>query len=276
MRAYASSKTEAFLLSLLLLLGTRTLNEDNRGLPSMAVEAFSIHRDSLANPMIIMSNAAGQRLFMATGGGEESVMGIPTLEQLSSDPFMKQVHHAEFVCGLLLEDDGRKTDVVMKRLRAQLSHKDGVRGFLVTYLTCKQFAKAMDVPPALLKALLEVIDPVNDSNSLISLMCLNIIMPTAMVRTHKDPQLKMESALTAARAMSLMTVVMDASGRDSAPREAVTKQCKAILDMAKSKDFNAEGDMEAQKYWAEIFGNWGYDDVQRSDIAHAVRSVLAK
>ena len=269
MRAYTSSETMALMLS---LLGTIALNND----PSVVVEAFSIHCGSLANPSVMMSNAAGHRLFMATDGGEESVMGIPTLEQLSSDPFMKQVHHAEFVCDLLQEDNGRETEVVMKRLRAQLSHKDGVRGFLVTYLTSKQFAKGVDVPPALLKALLEVIDPVDDSNSLIALMCLNIIMPTAMVRTHKDPQLKMESALTAARAMSLMTAVMDASGKDSAPREAVTKQCKAILEMATNKDFNAGEDTEAQKYWAEIFENWGYDDVQLSDIADAVRSVLEK
>jgi len=212
---------------------------------------------------------------MATGGGEENVMGIPTLEQLSTDPFIKQVQHAEFICGLLEEDDGRETDVVMKRLRAQLSHEEGVRGFMVTYLTVKKQKESLDIPPALLKAILEVIDPVEDKNKLIALMCLNIIMPTAMVTTHKDPVLMHQSAITAARAMSLMTAVMDASGKDSPTREAVTKQCKAILEMATSQDFNVEGDTEAQKYWGEIFDQWGYEETQLSDIANAVRVVLA-
>ena len=212
---------------------------------------------------------------MATGGGEESVMGIPTIEQLSSDPFGKQVQYAEFICGLLAEDDGRETDVLMKHLRAQLSHADGVRGFMVTFLTMKKDKEDGNIPPALLKVLLEQIDPKNDSNNLINLMCLNVIMPTAMVTMHKDPELAHQSAITAARAMNLMMQVMDASGRDSETRQAVTQQCKAILEMATSQESGAEVDTAAQKYWSKIFDQWGYKEAQLGDIANAVRIVLA-
>ena len=271
MRTYAWSTRAAFLA---VFLGTRT--QDNLCcFSSVTVEAFTVHGVATVIPSIT-SNAA-DRMFMATGGGEESVMGIPTIGQLSSDPFLKQVHHAEFVCGLLQEDDGRETEVVMKRLRAQFSHQDGIRGFLVTFLTYKVLAKEVVIPPAVLTTILEVMDPVNDSNNLISLMCLNVIMPTAMARTHKDPELSKESTRTAARAINLIKAVIDAAGRDSAPREAVTTQCKAILDLATSQDTtDAESDKDEQKYWAEIFERWGYDEVQRADIADAVRIVLAK
>lgn len=259
MRSYFSTIVGVTLLG---FLGTRSI---------LHVQGFSL----VAPPSVVAQFSKSQRS-MTSGAGEESVMGIPTLEQLSSDPFIKQVKHAEFICGLLEEDDGRETDVVMKRLRAQLSHEEGVRGFFVTYLTTKKQKESLDIPPALLKAILEVIDPVNDNNKMIALMCLNVIMPTAMVTTHKDPILMQQSAITAARAMSLMTAVMDASGKESATREAVTKQCKAILEMATSQEFNAEGDTEAQKYWGEIFDQWGYEEAQLSDIANAVRAVLAK
>jgi len=244
-----------------LIIATRTLHSGGGD-----VEAFVV------NPLGTTRRSGG---LMATGGGEESVMGIPTIEQLGSDPFPKQVQHAEFICGLIAEDDDRETDVLMKRLRAQLSHADGVRGFMVTYLTMKKDKEDSNIPPALLKVLLELIDPKNDSNELINLMCLNIIMPTAMVTTHKDPELAQQSAITAARAMNLMTAVMDVSGKDSEAREAVTKQCKAILEMATSKDFSVEGDTEAQKYWSRIFEQWGYQETQLGDIANAVRMVLA-
>ena len=228
----------------------------------------------------------------SSSSSSASLMGIPTVEQLASDPFLKQVQYAEFMVGLLEEDAGRETDVVMRRLRAQLSHADGIRGFMVTYLTQQPHDKnvnessssSSEVPPALLKAILEVVDPVDDRNEMINLMCLNVIMPTAMVTMHKDPELSMQSAWTAARALNLMTEVLDESGRDSPLRQAVTKQCNAILKMASSGEVmkveggdDVGGGSEAlELYWSKVFDQWGYKEAQLSDIANAVRMVLSK
>ena len=142
-----------------------------------------------------------------------TIMGIPTLEQLSTDSFMKQVQYAEFITGLIVEDNGRETDVLMNRLRAQLSHPDGIRGFMVTYLTTSTSttsAGANDsdgttkdndfiaVPASLIKAIVEQIDPISDANELISLMCMNVIMPTGMMTMQPNEELSQQSAKTAA------------------------------------------------------------------------------
>jgi hypothetical protein len=92
------------------------------------------------NPVASQQLSEQQKLRMATSSENEpsvqTAFGmIPTIEQLRSDPFMKQVRHAEFIVGLFDEDAGRCTNVLMDRLRAQLSQPDGIRGFMVTFLT---------------------------------------------------------------------------------------------------------------------------------------------
>lgn len=197
--------------------------------------------------------------------------GIPTLEQLQTDSFMKQVRHAEFVVGVLIEEDaGRQTDVLMRRLRAQLSHPDGIRGFMVTFLTSAPAdpvaGRGGGIPEAVVTAVVEQIDPLNDSNEMISLLCMNVIMPTAMVTMHlatvddddKDNDgnkllLSQQSAMTAARAIRLLQAVLlktqknssgntnknyeqphyDHDNNDNDKRnKAITLQCQAILAAA--------------------------------------------
>jgi hypothetical protein len=208
-----------------------------------------------------------------------TVFGIPTVEQLQTDPFMKQVRHAEFVVGLIDEDAGRETDVLMKRLRAQLSHSDGIRGFMVTYLTTAAAAVVgsesddATIPQALVDAITEQIDPVNDSNDLISLMCMNVIMPTAMITMHQEEELSQQSAVTANRATRLLQAVLKNSNKTV--RDAVTTQCEAILAEATAENDAAEDDtVAARKYWKKFFDKWGYQSNERRNIADAIVTVL--
>ena len=65
---------------------------------------------------------------------------LPTLQQIKSDPFMKQVAYGGILSSYLngldadLNDDVQ-LDIISELLMAQLQHKDGIRGFFVAYLT---------------------------------------------------------------------------------------------------------------------------------------------
>jgi hypothetical protein len=181
---------------------------------------------------------------MEVASSASSVWGghIPTLEQLKNDPFIDQVRHAEFLVGLLDEDAGRQTDVVLRRLRAQLSHPNGRRGFLVTFLTINYNDNDNDddddettIPPSLVTVLVEQMmhewemeddhaSPVvttaspgsttkrsdsSSSSSTLVLLYMNIVMPTAMKTLHTDQELSLQSARTATTATRLLQAVSE-------------------------------------------------------------------
>jgi hypothetical protein len=207
---------------------------------------------------------------------------IPSVEQLRTDPFMKQVGHAEFMVGLMAEDAGRNTDVLMRRLRAQLSHPDGIRGFMVTFLTVMTSDGANGengtTPNSLLTVLLEQVDPFGDSNKLISLMCKNVVMPTAMKTQQTTEELSQQSDFTANRAIRLLKDVLHQckNGPDQLSYKAILDECHAILSVATVTNGN-ENDIctdTKQATWHEFFTKWGYNSQQRSDIAVAIQSVL--
>jgi hypothetical protein len=220
-------------------------------------------------------------------------MGIPSMEQLRTDSFMKQVQYAEFITGLIEEDNGRETDVLMNRLRAQLSHPDGIRGFMVTFLTTTSSTSTDEsdghgnekdsdegIPPALIKAVIERIDPMSDSNELISLMCMNVIMPTGMITMHSNEEMSQQSAATAQRAIQLLKAVLMkcSDDKESEIRTAIRLQCHAIYAVATETTDNAvtnEEDERRQEYWRKFFQKWGYQSQQRFDIAKAINSVLS-
>lgn len=222
--------------------------------------------------------------------GSSSSSIFPTIEQLQSDPFMKQVGYAEFVVGLIQEDAGRGTDVLMRRLNAQLSHPDGIRGFMVTYLARvvddETDDDTLSIPESLIKAILGQIEPKHDGNELLALMCMNVIMPTAMVTMHKDEELSLQSKITAQRATALLqSVLRDSSINDDSNnsiRTAITEQCQAILkvcnmdenDGAVSKGASND-EATTVKYWSDFFEKWGYQEKQKSDIENAVLTVLS-
>jgi hypothetical protein len=201
-------------------------------------------------------------------------MGIPTVAQLERDPFPEQVRHAEFLVNVLLvEDAGRCTDVAMRRLRAQLSHPAGIRGFMVTFLTTTTAASAStireddndsddeSIPKAVVQAIVEELGKLdsdtngsksnssnNNGNDLVSLMCTNVVLPAAMITMHADdPELAGQSRGTAKRATRLLQHVLrlalqrqqkqrrdnSNSNSDSTTR-AIRQQCDAILLAAAS------------------------------------------
>jgi hypothetical protein len=201
---------------------------------------------------------------------------------LRTDPFIKQVSHGEFMVGLIAEDAGRNSDVLMRRLRAQLSHSDGIRGFMVTFLTTKPSndtnAENHIIPNSLITAILEQIDRSDDANDLITLMCMNIVMPSAMKTQQASDELSQQSAYTANRAIRLLKDVLQHCKNDAnqSSYKAIVEQCKAILAVASNSNWN-ENDICAdtkQAFWHDFFVKWGYKSEQRFDIAESMRYVL--
>lgn len=176
---------------------------------------------------------------------------------------MTQVSHSELLVPLLKKDSQvLEQDEVVARLKAQLSHSDGIRGFFVTYLTGvgdNTPADESSIPQALVAAM-EAADP----SDLIPLACMNVVMPTGMITMHQDPELSAQSKKTADRASRLL-----ASMKTNAE---VQKTCDAILAVA--TDSQGQVSNESFEYWTKFFKNWGYKDAQKIDIATAIRSVL--
>ena len=213
---------------------------------------------------------------------------------------MKQLSYSEFIVGVLLpEDNNRQTDVVLKRLRAQLSHADGIRGFMVIYLTTTT-TKA--TPAALLTVLREIIDDrlwqstdtsaptieklKNNRDELISLACMNVIMPTGMVTIHEDPELSKQSLFTSKNAIGLLKEVCNSldnnndssSNKDHNCKNLIDEQLNAIIAAASlpSSSLSAEnsGNSESVLYWVEFMKKWKYNEQQKNDISIAVQSIL--
>ena len=96
---------------------------------------------------------------------------LPTLEQVSQDPFMKQVQYGADLSNELLEEN--PSDNLKDLLQAQLSHSDGIRGFMVSYLTSESEEEVdlstPNVPDILVEALREQVQSKPDD--LIPLAC---------------------------------------------------------------------------------------------------------
>jgi hypothetical protein len=107
-----------------------------------------------------------------------ALFALPTLEQLSKDPFMKQVQYGYELTNelhLLMNNnnnDSKKNDdtVLGDSIRAQLSHPEGIRGFMVSYLTADATpADDETIPSVLLDALKS--QAAKDPEDLIPLTC---------------------------------------------------------------------------------------------------------
>lgn len=187
------------------------------------------------------------------------LQAMPTIDQLSKDPFMKQVSYAAEIVPLLsTEEDEHLSEL----LKAQLSHSDGIRGFFVNYLTAKgeTSADSTVVPPPLVSAM----QTVQDRNDLISLASMNVIMPTAMSTMHTDDTLQASSARTAERGIRILKhlATLDPDG--------VKPVCTAIL-AATSDSKETTGDVE---YWRKFFANYGYEERQKTDISAAIGAIV--
>ena len=184
---------------------------------------------------------------------------LPSIEQLAKDPFMKQVVHASEIVPLISMD---KNDDISELLHAQFSHSDGIRGFFVVYLTCEgsSTADAPTVPSALAAALKTVMD----QKDLVSLACMNVIMPTAMSTMHTEASLQANSSRTAARGITILKYLAKLYP------EHVKSACEAI--MATAGDVKSSH-AEQVSYWRKFFSNYNYEDQQRRDILAAIASI---
>lgn len=136
---------------------------------------------------------------------------------------MKQVGYAFDIVPLLAPNNTqRKEDEIKSLIEAQLSHSDGIRGFFVSYLTGDGETVADDdnVPSILLDAMNNI-----QTDELISLACMNVIMPVAMTSMHEDAELAANSALTAKRGSKILKAIVNKPG--------TIEQCRAIYDVAK-------------------------------------------
>jgi len=192
---------------------------------------------------------------------------LPTIENLKSKPFMDQVGFASEIVRLFENDADIDDNLLSDMVAAQLSHSDGIRGFFVAYLTgnadqdTSSFAADQDeVPEPLLNAIKSLLEgEKDDKKDLISLACMNVIMPTAMVTMHTDDNLSKSSRRTAERAKIVARTMMDSP--------EMKKQVLAILCTASGDTAYADVDDSNRKYWEKFYKKWGYKDEQLQDIA---------
>lgn len=185
---------------------------------------------------------------------------LPSVEQLQADSFLKQVSYAQTLIQQLADEDPLS---VQDSLTAQLSHSDGIRGFFVAFLTAEppSLADEDPLPAVLLSALQHTY-----SEDLLSLACMNVIMPTGMVTMHTDEKLSQQSAWTAERGCRVLHAL-----REMHPTE-VEAQCRAILAVAEGRE---TGNDQLVCYWADFFEKWGYGEAERVTIAAAMQNILS-
>ena len=153
---------------------------------------------------------------------------------------MDQVGFASEIVPLFENDADIDDKLLTDMVAAQLSHSDGIRGFFVAYLTgnadqdSTSFAADQDeVPRPLLNAIMSLLEgEKDDQKDLISLACMNVIMPTAMVTMHTDENLSKSSRRTAERAKIVARTMMKSS--------EMKKQVLAIVSTASGDTARAD------------------------------------
>ena len=130
---------------------------------------------------------------------------------------------------------------ITQLIKAQLSHSDGIRGFFVSYLTGVSddsdettiSAADSDTVP---KPLRDAMNDVDNMDELISLACMNVIMPVGMTTMHEDPDLAKSSEMTANRGKKVLQVLLDKNG--------TRVQCEAIRNVAMGRIESREDDTD--------------------------------
>ena len=149
---------------------------------------------------------------------------LPTVNNVSTDDFMKQLGHASQLLPLLHPQDGDNGDgtqlisdeMLQDILSQQLSHSDGIRGFFAVYLTSPESLTTEDVPTVLAEAV-----KASDTKVIVPLACMNVIMPTAMSSIHKDEELRECARKTATNGIKILQLLKG--------DKLVVNNCNAIL-----------------------------------------------
>lgn len=220
---------------------------------------------------------------------------LPDVKELSTSPFMKQVQYGtEMTTALhtmstttssttLDDEDDEVYDKMKESLEAQLSHSDGIRGFMVAYLTGEYQTTDEDgsidatdmieneTDPQILLETLHGLLLNSDSTKneeLVSLMCMNVVMPVAMISMHKEPALSAASRLTAARGARLLGSMISSSA-------SIQSNVEALLEAATTNSTKDSDDEKLIEYWKIFFVKWGYEDQQKEDIAATMKKLLS-
>lgn len=260
------------LLSLLLAI-LSYLDTTQAYVSKLPIAALGLHRGttrSLYSPPILryIDNQEG----MLT-------VSLPSIKQVSTDSFTDQTYHASTLVAELLDASPAGTTTtsssseLQELMTAQLSHQDGIRGFLAVYLTRDMVPSQQEEMPLLLA---QAIKGVN-MTQMVPLACMNVIRASSIACWHTDAILKENSSKTAERAKQFLT-----SLRGSI---TVIKNCQAVHAVA-SDSTTAKGGSETglffaskkkdkiELFWEEIFEEGGYDQEQRKAIAAAFASFV--
>jgi hypothetical protein len=112
---------------------------------------------------------------------------------------MQQISHAVELINLI-DDPNTDQSELTEMIKAQLSHSNGIRGFFANYLTMDGPADLKQVP----KPVLSAMSSIEDQSDLVSLSCMNVIMPTAMSTMHDEAELQENSRKTAMRGIKIL------------------------------------------------------------------------
>merc|ERR1740130_851555 len=215
---------------------------------------------------------------------------LPDMDELSTAPFMKQVQYGSEMTNALRFFSNptasfRSTterNHMKNLLGAQLSHADGIRGFMVAYLTVERQLQNVDNEEEeeeeeedseiLIETVCELLQKVNadEVEELASLMCMNVVMPTAMVSMHTDPDLSTASKLTSLRGTKLLKSTMKCSS-------LIEDNLNALLEAATITTEETSLSLSSSSlvdYWNEFYDKWGYEDRQKEDIATTMKELL--
>lgn len=96
------------------------------------------------------------------------------------------------------------------------SHSDGIRGFFATYLTSPESLTVDYVPEVLADAVRN-----SDTKTMVPLVCMNVVMPTAMSSMHQDAELRECASKTAGNGLQILRLLKG--------HEEVVRNCKAIM-----------------------------------------------
>ena len=184
---------------------------------------------------------------------------LPTAAQVSNDDFMKQLGHASQIIPVLHPEDGSsmsedESALLLDVLSKQFAHSDGIRGFFAVYLTSPESLTMEEVPTVLAEAVRGA-----DTEVMVPLACMNVIMPTAMTTIHKDEELKECARKTAENGRKILRLLKEDGD--------VVSNCKAIYQVC--NDEVEEGD-ELTEYWSKFFTNYKYETDQKAAISGVI------
>lgn len=217
------------------------------------------------------------------------------IEKVRNDfSFMNQISYASEITQALMNDYNDENSDELKRLiEAQLSHMDGMRGFFVTFLTSydNQSSSSSSLPEIVTKSITDCISnlPRKERQDLISLIIMNVVMPTATASMHTDPKLSESSKMTAQNGKMVLQHVLQFF--DSTKEEEEFKVgiktyildiCQAIYDVAidsteseSEESDKSKMDKTSTDYWKLFFKNYNYLEEQRGDIASTIQTFLS-